>query len=428
MQVVGLDSVVALLVAVGVLVIFGSMLALAEASISRMTPVRAGALAEQGARNARLLEQIEKEPARYLNSVYLSVMFAQNGSAILVAILAEHYFAEIGITLASLVFTLLYFVVVEAMSKTFAIQHTDRVALMLTPFVWLLGRFLSLPTRALIGLANILLPGKGLAQGPFVTEHEIRSLAEIGHQEGDIEAHEKEMIDSVFRFGDSIVREIMVPRPDVVAVEISSPLAAAADIIVKHGVSRLPVYRNDLDHTEGVIHAKDVLRLLHQGKTNDPLTSIMHEAHFVPESKRLAALLNEMRAEHFMIAIVSDEYGSVSGIVSLEDLLEVLVGNISDEYDRDGQDITKLGDGRYRVNAALPIVELNDALGVELPRDRWNTVGGLVFGVVGEIPAEGTAVELEGFRFTVEKVQGRRILTVIVARVAAELETTEEHR
>jgi CBS domain containing-hemolysin-like protein len=179
------------------------------------------------------------------------------------------------------------------------------------------------------------------------------------------------------------------------------------------------VYRKDLDHTEGVLHAKDVLQLLHQGKTNEPLVSVMHEPHFVPESKRLADLLTEMREQHFMIAIVSDEYGSVSGIITLEDLLEVLVGNISDEYDRDAQDVTTLGDGRYRVNAALSIIELNEVLGVDLPHDRWNTVGGLVFGVAGEIPAEGTAIEVDGFRFTVEKVQGRRIMTVIVTRIEA---------
>jgi CBS domain containing-hemolysin-like protein len=383
-----------------------------------MTPGRAKALREQGDRNAAVLETIEREPARYLNAVYLSVMFVQNGSAILVAILAEHYFAEIGITVASLLFTLAYFVFVEAMSKTFAILHSDRVSLALAPVVWVLGRLLALPTRALIGLANVLLPGKGLAEGPFLAQHEIRSLAEIGHKEGDIEAHEKEMIDSVFRFGDRIVRDIMVPRPDVIAVEISAPLSVAADLIVKHGCSRLPVYRVDLDHTEGVIHAKDVLRLLHQGKSDQPLTSTMQPPHFVPESKRLSELLREMREERFLLAIVSDEYGSVSGVIALEDLLEELVGNISDEYDREPLDITPLGDGRYRVNAAMPILELNNTLGVDLPHDRWNTVGGLVFGVAGEIPAVGTSVELDGFRFTVENVQGRRVLTVIATRIA----------
>jgi CBS domain containing-hemolysin-like protein len=182
--------VITFALAVFVCVLLASLLALAEASISRMTPVRALALIERGYRNAALLERIESEPARYLNAIHLAVMFAQNGSAILVTILAERYFEDIGITIVTIVFTLAYFVVVQAMSKTFAILHSDRVALAVAPFVWLLGLALSLPTRALIGLANVLLPGKGLKQGPFVIAQEIRSLAEVGHQEGEIEGYE----------------------------------------------------------------------------------------------------------------------------------------------------------------------------------------------------------------------------------------------
>jgi CBS domain containing-hemolysin-like protein len=409
----------ALIVTVVVLVVLGSMLALAEAAISRMTPVRAIALREEGFRNAATLEEIESHPARYLNAIYLSVMFVQNGAAILVAFLANHYFTGRGVVLTSVAFTLAYFVVVEAMSKTFAILHNDRVALVLAPFVWFLGRSLSVPTRALIGLANVLLPGKGLTQGPFVTEYEIRSLADKGHEEGVIDEHEKELIHSVFQFGDRIARDTMVPRPDIVAIEVTSPVHLAADLIARHAVSRIPVYRDDLDHIEGFVHVKDILHALHQGRRDMALGEMLRPVSFVPESKRLAELLQEMQQGKSHLAIVSDEYGSVSGLVTLEDLLEELVGQISDEHDVEGPDVTPLGDGRARVNAALPIVELNEVLGTELPHDRWNTVGGLVFGLAGAIPAEGASFEIADFRFTVEKVQGRRILTVIVARLPA---------
>jgi CBS domain containing-hemolysin-like protein len=415
----GIAFVSALVLPVVVLVVLGSMLALAEAAISRMTSVRAIALREEGYRNAATLEKIEAEPARYLNAIYLSVMLAQNGSAILVAFLATQYFADVGVVVASVAFTLAYFVVVEAMSKTFAILHSDRVALTLAPFVWFLGRTLSLPTRGLIGLANVLLPGKGLRQGPFVTEHEIRSLADKGHEEGVIDEHEKELIHSVFQFGDRIARDIMVPRPDIVATEIASPVHVAADLIARHGISRIPVYRGELDHIEGIVHVKDVLHALHQGRPDLALGEILRPVSFVPESKRLAELLQEMQKGRSHLAIVADEYGSVSGMVTLEDLLEELVGQISDEHDVEAPDVAPLGDGRFRVNAALPIVELNEVLGTDLPRDRWNTVGGLVFGLAGTIPAEGAAFEQDEFRFTVEKVQGRRILTVIVARLRA---------
>jgi CBS domain containing-hemolysin-like protein len=281
-----------------------------------------------------------------------------------------------------------------------------------------LGRSLAIPTRALIGLGNILLPGKGLPQGPFIIEQEIRSLADVGHQDGGIEAHEKEMIHSVFEFGDLIVRNVMVPRPDIVALDLGSSLAAAADLIVRSGFTRIPVYRGDLDHTEAMVHVKDVLDGLRQGRHQDALAEFLRPAHFVPDFKRLTELLREMKQERFHLAMVTDEYGSLVGLVTLEDLLEELVGQISDEPDRQAPEIVPLGNGRCRVNATLPILELNDALGADLPHDKWNTVGGLVFGVAGAIPAQGAVVELGGFRFTVEKLQGRRIVTVLVESTA----------
>ncbi len=395
------------------------MLALAAAAISRVTHAHAVLLRQQGHSNAALLERIEKDPARYLNAVHLSLMFAQNGSAILVAIVAQRHAGDLGITVASVAFTLAYFVVVEAMSKTFAVLHSDRVALLLAPFVWFLGRALALPARALIGLANVLLPGEGLKQGPFVSEAEIRSLAELGHREGVIEEHEKEIIHSVFQLGARSVREVMVPRPDIVAIEFNSSLPALSELIVQRGLTRIPVYRGEIDRIEGIVHAKDVLNMLHQGRGDAAIVELLRPVRFVPESKRLVELLHEMQAEQFHLAVVSDEYGSVSGLVTLEDLLEELVGQISDEHDREAPEFTLLGEGRYRVIAALPITELNERLGAALPHDRWNTVGGLMFGLLGAIPAEGAAVEFDGYQFVAEKIHGRRIATVLVTRTPA---------
>src|SRR5947199_6122105 len=223
------------------LVLFGSILAIAESSISRMTRFRAGALRQDGRLNAAVLEEIDRNHAPYLNSIYLAVMFVQNGSAILVALVTEHYFADVGITLVSVAFTLAYFVVVEAMSKTYGILHSDRAALSMAPIVWALGRALALPARLLIGLANVLLPGKALKQGPFVSEQDIRSMAEVGHEEGSIEETERKMIHSIFEFGDTIVRQIMVPRPDIVAVEVKTTLQAA-----RHDRGARPLARPDL--------------------------------------------------------------------------------------------------------------------------------------------------------------------------------------
>ncbi len=398
------------------LVALGTVLAVSEAALTRMTRVRALALVEERHRNAALLERIEADPPRYLNAVYLAVMFCQNGSAIVVAILAERSFGGLGITLVSVGFTLLYFVVVEAMAKTFGVLHSDRAALALAPFVWFLGRLLAAPTRALIGLANVLLPGKGLRQGPFVSEADLRAMAEAGHEEGSIEREEKELIHSIFEFGDTIVREVMVPRPDIVTIEAGGTLRDVQALVLQHGFSRIPVYRGDLDDVVGFVFAKDVLKALHQGRRDMPLTEIVREAHFVPESKKVADLLREMQRQKFHVALVTDEYGSVVGLVTMEDLLEELVGEIADEYDREEPQVVEVREGVYRVNGRVSIDEVNELLGVELPHDGWDTVGGLVLGLLGQIPQEGQEVRYGDLVFTAEQVRGRRIAKVLISR------------
>ncbi len=409
-----------------VLVALGTVLAISEAALTRMTRVRALALVEEKRRNAVTLERIESDPPRFLNAVYLAVMFCQNGSAIVVAILAERSFGGLGVTLASVGFTLLYFVVVEAMAKTFGVLHSDRAALAVAPLVWFLGRALALPTRALIGLANVLLPGKGLKQGPFVSEADLRAMVEAGHEEGSIELEEKDLIHSIFEFGDTIVREVMVPRPDIVAIEAGGTLRDVQALVLQHGFSRIPVYRGDLDDVVGFVFAKDVLKALHQGKHDMPLTEIVREAHFVPESKKVADLLREMQRQKFHVALVTDEYGSVVGLVTMEDLLEELVGEIADEYDREEPQVVEVAEGTYRVNGRVPIDEVNELLGVELPHDGWDTVGGLMLGLLGQIPQEGQEVRFGDLVFTAEQVRGRRIAKVLITRHEEEGDSQEE--
>jgi CBS domain containing-hemolysin-like protein len=409
--------VIWLLAVVVLLVVLGSVLAMSEASLTRMTRVRALALEDEGRRNSSMLVRIETDPPQFLNAIYLWVMLAQNGSAILVAILAEHYLGNVWITIASILFTLLYFVVVEAMSKTFAILHSDRVALALAPVVFWLSRVLYWPTRLLIGVANVLLPGKGLRQGPFVSEEEIRAMAEAGHEEGAIEEEEKELIHSIFEFGDTVVREVMTPQPDVVAIDASRSLDEVMDMVIRHGFSRIPVYRDSLNEIVGIVYAKDVLRETRSGRNGRTLEQLARPAHFVPESKKVSDLLKDMQREKFHVAVVVDEYGSVAGLVTLEDLLEEIVGEIADEYDREEPQVEPAGDGRYRVNARLPVDELNEILEVELPDEEWDTVGGLMMAVLGHLPQQGERVDFEGLRFTADRVQGRRIAKVLIERV-----------
>jgi CBS domain containing-hemolysin-like protein len=409
-----------LVIAVAALVTLATFLAAAEAAISRMSRARAMALAQQRRRNADVLARIERDPAPYLNSIYFAVMCMQNGSAVLVAILAESSFGHVGVTVASVVFTLLYFVVVEAMAKTFAIQHTDTVALALAPFVRLLGRVLAIPTRMLIGLANVLLPGKGLPRGPYVVEEEIRQLAQVGQDQGAIAKQEKDLIHSVFEFGDTVVREVMTPRPDIISVDGSAPLRTAEELMLRHGRSRLPVYRGDRDRVEGVVHAKDVLAAQHAGRGDRPVAEIARPAPFVPETKRVADLLRDMQRERSQLALVTDEYGGLVGLVTLEDVLEELVGDIADEHDPAAAPrVTPAGPQAFRVDGRVSIAELSSLLGVPLPEGPWDTVAGLMLSLLGAIPVVGQAVERDGVRLTAEDVRGRRIARILAERTDA---------
>jgi putative hemolysin len=389
-----------------------------EVAITRMNRVRAMRLREDGRRGSQQLVRIVENPAPYLNVVLLlTLLFTIGGSTVATSWAVRHY-ESAGEIVATIVMTLLLFVFADVTPKTFAIQRTDTVALFIAPPVAFVGRVLGPFANALLKLANWIMPGRGLKEGPYITEQELRASAEVASSEGEIEEEEKELIHSIFEFGDTIVREVMVPRPDIVACEDTCTLRDVQTLMLEHGYSRIPVFHEDLDEVVGVVFAKDVLKALHQGYMDIPLADIVRPAHFVPESKKVADLLKEMQKEKFHQALVTDEYGSVTGIVSLEDLLEELVGEITDEYDVEEPEMVELGDGVYRVSGKTSIDDVNEMLGVRLPDEEWDTVGGLVLDIFGKIPDNGEEREFGGLKFRAEEVQGRRVATVVITRPA----------
>ena len=401
--------IVLLIAAVGVL-------GASEVSITRVNRVRAYRFVEEKRRGASSLSKVAENPAPYLNVVLLLTLLATIGGTTIATSLAVRLFHGAGEIVATVAMTLLLFVFAEVTPKTFAIQQTDRVALVLAPLIVSLGRLVGPFATGLVKLANVIMPGKGLPQGPFITENEIRALAQVASDEEQIEEEEKELIHSIFEFGDTIVREVMRPRPDIVAVEADKTLRDVQALVLRHGFSRIPVFQEDLDNVVGFVFAKDVLKALYQGQADMPLTDIVRPAHFVPESKKVADLLREMQQEKFHIALVTDEYGSVSGLVTLEDLLEELVGEITDEYDREEPPVVDLGNGAYRVDGRLGIDEVNELLDTELPDEEWDSVGGLMLGLLGSIPEQGEEVTYQDLVFKAEKVNGRRIAKVLITR------------
>jgi magnesium and cobalt exporter, CNNM family len=390
--------------------------AASEVAITRTTRVRAFRLREDGRRGSVQLTRIVENPAPYLNVVlFLTLLFTIGGSTVATSFAVRRW-ESAGEIVATIVMTLLLFIFAEVTPKTFAIVRTDSVALFIAPFIAFLGRVLGPVANALLKLANVLMPGKGLREGPYITEQELRASAEMASSEGEIEEEEKELIHSIFEFGDTIAREVMVPRPDIVACEDTCTLRDVQTLMLEHGYSRIPVFHEDLDDVFGVVFAKDVLKAVYQGKMDMPLADIVRPAHFVPESKKASDLLKEMQQEKFHQALVTDEYGSVTGIVSLEDLLEELVGEITDEYDVEEPEMVELGDGVFRVSGKTSIDDVNEMLGVQLPDEEWDTVGGLVLDIFGKIPDAGEETGFQGLQFRAEEVQGRRVATVVITR------------
>lgn len=398
-------------------VLFGVSIvtAMGETAFTKMSRVRALTLEEEGRKGASLLVRLLDTPEWTLNVLLLLMMTAHFGVASLVAVIVEHHFGGAGVVAGTIIEVLVFFVLAEVAPKTYAILHTDESATKLSRFMWVVSRFPPLRgiTRVLIGMANVVLPGKGLKKGPYTTEEEIRTMADVAADEQVIEREERRLIHSIFEFGDTVVREVMVPRPDMVGVEADASVDEALEKAIGAGYSRLPVYGEGPDDILGLVYLKDIVRRTREnGGAGGTLRELVRPAVFVPEQKRVAELLREMQQEKFHMAVVIDEYGGTAGIVTLEDLIEEIVGEIVDEYDVEAPKVERLPDGGVRVAGGTPIDEVNELLDVELPDTDWDTVGGLMFNLLGHVPVEGETVEFQGLEFRAERVQGRRIRTV----------------
>ena len=409
-----------LLVVIAVSTVVASFLAMAETALTRVSKAKALAMQEEGRRWAPQLVRLVEHPERFLNPVLLLMLLSHLVIATLVGILAERHWGAGGVALATVVETAIIFVLAEAAPKTWAVQHLERSALLSTPITAAIVSFLPIRiiTRGLIGLSNAILPGKGLKQGPFVSEEELLATVDVALEDETIEREERALIHSIIEFGDTVVREVMVPRPDMVTVEASALVNDVMEVAIAAGYSRIPVYEQNIDDVVGIVYAKDLMRAIREGGADKCVRDLMRQARFVPETKRVAELMREMQAEKAHMAIVVDEYGGTAGLVTLEDLIEELVGEIVDEYDVEDPLVEPLPDGEVRVNGRMPIDEVNELLHADLPTGDWDTVAGLLFNLLGHVPTEGETVDFDGRRLRAEKVQGRRIGRVRIAKLA----------
>src|SRR5579885_551392 len=412
------------------LVIMLILCALASASETALTSVsriKLKNLVEEGDKKAQEIEQILANPNVFLSTILIVNSVATIIASSLATILALRFFQAWGDIIETILLSLLVLIFCEITPKTAAVQNPLRwaraligpvrgAAWLLRPVVWILGKITN-------GLVRIL-GGQAVRHGPFVTEEELRLLVTVGEEEGVLEEAETEMIHSIFEFADTPVREVMIPRIDIVALESTITLNDAVDLALEGGFSRIPVYEETIDNIIGVLYTKDMLKQLREGHEAQPIRNLVRPAYFVPETKKLDDLLREIRQKRVHMVIVIDEYGSVSGLVTIEDLVEEIVGDIQDEYDHEETLYEQVNDREYIFSAKISIDEFNEIMDTKLEHEDYDTLGGFLYAQLDKIPVPGDTITFEHYRFTILTTRGRRIARVQVERLPKQ-ETTQ---
>ncbi|HEY9496314.1 MAG TPA: hemolysin family protein [Intrasporangium sp.] len=407
-------------------IVIAFLLSAAEAAIFRMSRVRAQELYDEGRSGAKSLLTVVAESPPYISVIAFVRVVAEATTAVLVTLaVAEAADSLVKALLLSIaIMAVVSFVIVGVSPRTLGRQNFEAVALWSAPFAVGLHRVLGPLARLLVVLGNAVTPGKGYRDGPFQTESELRDLLDMAGESEVIEAEEREMIHSVFELGDTVARAVMVPRTDMVVIEHDKALRSAMSLFLRSGFSRIPVVGEDTDDILGLLYFKDVARRLNAAPEDarQPVTVVMRPMHFIPESKPVDDLLREMQREQNHFAIVVDEYGGTAGLITIEDIIEEIVGEIADEHDRESPGVEALEGGSLRVPASLDIDDLAEIFDVTIDEEDVDTVGGLLTKVIGRVPIVGSSGTVSGLTLTAERMAGRRhrVASVIVHRAMPE--------
>ena len=418
----------ALIVILIVALLLAALSAAAETALTSVSKIRMRTLAEEGDIRAQRVVRVIEKPQVFLTSILVTSNVSVIVASTVATLLALHISTSWGGVVSTVVLALFVLIFCEITPKTAEVQSPERWAKRLVGPVEALSTLLRPINRVLIAVtAGIvrLVGGQPVKHGPFVTEEELRLLVEVGEEEGVLEEDEREMIHNVFELADTAVREVMVPRIDMVTIEAEDTVEDAMRLIVQGGQSRIPVMENSIDNIIGVLYAKDLLRVVANGQHPASVKSLVRPAYFVPESKRLDDLLRELQQQRVHMAIVVDEYGSVAGLVTIEDVVEEIIGDIQDEYDREEQLVERVGENEFIVDAKISLDEFNELVDLELTSEDYDTLGGFLFAQLDKIPTVGDVVRYQNLTMTVLGTKGRRITKVRVVRHAPE-DTAED--
>ncbi|HVU66444.1 MAG TPA: hemolysin family protein [Ktedonobacteraceae bacterium] len=421
-----------------IMLILCALASATETALTSVSRIKLRNLEEEGDQKAAEIQKLLANPNVFLSTILIVNSVATIVASSMATVLALRFSATWGELISSLLLSLVVLIFCEITPKTAAVQNPLRfaramislvrgTAWLLRPLVWALSGI----TRGLVRLMG----GQSVRHGPFVTEEELRLLVTVGEEEGVLEEAETEMIHSIFEFADTPVREVMIPRIDIVALESDATVAQAVDLALQGGFSRIPVYEETIDNITGVLYTKDMLKQLREGHDALSIRDLVRPAYFVPETKKLDDLLLEIRQKRVHMVIVIDEYGSVSGLVTIEDLVEEIVGDIKDEYDPEETLYEQVNEHEYIFSAKLSIDEFNDLMGTKLENEDYDTLGGFLYAQLDKIPVAGDTITFEHHRFSILSTRGRRIVRVRVeilpdeevSRLAQQEQTSHHH-
>jgi CBS domain containing-hemolysin-like protein len=391
----------------------------AETALFAANRLKLQNLKEKGVVRARTALDLTARPAHLFSTVLIGNNIVSTGLVVLATTTLVGILGPERGSLAAFIFSTFLLIFVEIVSKSVAAQRADGLSLVAArPVLWL-SFVLSPVIRVMSYITNLLIRPFGAQvnpESPLVTSEEIRLLARMGEEQGVLEQEEREMIHSIISFGDTVVREVMVPRVDMIAVEADRPVEAILEVVRTHGHSRIPVYDDNFDNIVGIVHVKDLLAGAVNGQMVGTARDYMRPPFLVPETKRVDELFREMRRKKQHMAIAVDEYGGTAGLVTIEDLLEEIVGPIQDEYDMEEAPIKAVDDRVALVDGRVHLEEVNSALSISLPTGDVDTIGGFVYSLLGHMPSQGDRVTHDGIELVVERVDGHRIEQVRVTK------------
>jgi putative hemolysin len=410
-----------------VLLMLSAFFSLSETAITSVSNIRIKNLFDRKVRGSKALHKLRENPSRLLGSVLIGNNIVNISASSLITSMIIFHMERVGLAnvgysvgIATGLMTFLILVFGEITPKTIAIKNADRIALVTAPYIDGFATVIQPLINLLTAISSPIIKMFGArvpAKGAFLSREEIQMLLAVSEKEGEIEQEEREMISSIFEFGSTVAREVMTPRPDIIGVEVNEPVQKIISVMVETGHSRIPVYEGTVDNILGVIYAKELLKLVGDGGNTPTLKDFLRPLLFIPESKKVNELLHQMQAARTHVAIIVDEYGTTVGLVTIEDMLEEIVGEIHDEFEKPERDILKIDKNVWEVDAKVSISSLNKRLEVDIPEGEYDTISGFVFSLLGKVPVVGDVVTWQDLSISVERIHKRRITRVKILKL-----------